>query len=339
MVKNSINTQSVRRIINNNAMKKLLISATLVALCLSSSFGQNSLGKADDAERLAIATVVPVAAGNIPEGAKSILANKMRQITTQNGLGASEYGTRFALVPGISVLTKDITPTAPPQQVVTLEIVFYVVDAVGQTIFSQTSVQFKGVGQTEDKAYIMAIKNINPKMGQFKGLIEKGKEKIIEYYNSQCDVILKGAQALASQRKYDEALINLISVPDVCRECYDKSMDLSTEIYKQYEDYSCGQNIAAAKAAWANLDHDKAAQSLALITPEAKCYAEAQILADEIKAKLLEDGKVWDFKMKRYDDSVDIEKQKLQNVHDIGVALASHYWGDYSKVKWDWLYQ
>ena len=175
-------------------------------------------------------------------------------------------------------------------------------------------------------------------MGQFKGLIETGKAKIIEYYNSQCDVILKGAQALAAQRKYDEALISLISVPDVCRECYDKSMDLSTEIYKQYEDYSCGQNIAAAKAAWANLDSDKAAQSLALITPEAKCYAEAQTLADEIKAKLLEDGKVWDFKMKRYNDAADMEKQKLQNVHDIGVALASHHWGDYSNVNWAWLY-
>lgn len=320
-------------------MKKLLISATLMLLCLSNSFGQNSLGKADDAERLAIAAVVPDAAGNIPEGARTLLQNKMRQIASQNGLGASEYGTRFALVPGVSVLTKDITPSAPPQQVVTLEIVFYVVDAVGQTIFSQTSVQFKGVGQTEDKAYISAIKNINPKMGQFKGLIEKGKEKIIEYYNSQCDVIIKGAQALAAQRKYDEAIFNLISVPDVCRECYDKSMDISTELYQQYEDYTCGQNIATAKAAWANLDHDKAAQSLALIYPDAKCYPEAQQLADEIKSKLLEDGKVWDFKIKRYDDAISIEKQKLQNVHDIGVAWASnHYANDYY-AKWDWLYR
>ncbi len=316
-------------------MKKLFIAATLLLVGSTLSFGQNSLGKSDDAGRLAIASVVPDAAGNIPEGAKSILVNKMRQITTQNGLGASEYGTRFALVPGINVLTKDITPTAPPQQVVTLEIVFYVVDAVGQTIFSQTSVQFKGVGTTEDKAYIMAIKNINPKMGQFKGLIEKGKEKIIEYYNSQCDVLLKGATSLASQRKYDEAIYGLSSVPDVCRECYDKSMDLSAEIYKQYEDYICGKNLAAAKAAWANLDSDKAAESLAPISPDAKCYPEAQQLADQIQKKLLEDGKVWDFKIKRYDDSVDIEKQKLQNIHDIGVAAASNY----SYAKWDWLYK
>ncbi len=315
-------------------MKKLVIAAALLLAGSTFSFAQNSLGKSDDAERLAIAAVVPDGAGDIPEGAKSMLMNKMRQIATQNGLGASEFGTRFALVPAVSVLTKDITPTAPPQQVVTLEIIFYVVDAVGQTIFSQTSVQFKGVGQTEDKAYIMAIKNISPKMGQFKGLIEKGKEKIIEYYNSQCDVILKGAQALAAQRKYEEAIFNLIAVPDVCRECYDKSMNLSAEIYKQYEDYTCGKNLAAAKAAWANLDSDKAAESLGLIDPEAKCYADAQQLADQIQKKLLEDGKVWDFKVKKYDDATSMEKQKLQNIHDIGVAAAGNYY-----AKWDWLYK
>ena len=141
-------------------MKKLLITISLGLVCFGSSFGQNSLGKSDDSERLAIATVVPNQAGNIPEGARNMLLNKMRQITTQNGLGASEFGSRFFMVPSISVVTKDITPTAPPQQVVTLEFTFYVVDAVAQTIFSQTSVQFKGVGQSEDKAYIMEILGI-----------------------------------------------------------------------------------------------------------------------------------------------------------------------------------
>jgi len=67
----------------------------------------------------------------------------------------------------------------------TVEFVFYIVDAVSQTIFSQTSVQFKGVGQSEEKALIQVIKNINPKMGQFKGFVEKGKEKIVEYANKK----------------------------------------------------------------------------------------------------------------------------------------------------------
>jgi len=305
---------------------------------VASALAQNSLGKSDDLGRISIAAVVPEQVGSIPSSAASTLENKMRQIVTQNGLGASEYGSRFAILPGMNILSKDITPTAPPQQALTVEFVFYIVDAVSQTIFSQTSVQFKGVGQSEEKALIQVIKNINPKMGQFKGFVEKGKEKIVEYYNSKCDVFLKNAQSLAGQRKYEEALYILSSVPDVCRECYDRSADLSIEIYKQYDDYTCGQFLAAAKAAWANIDHDKAAENLAYITPDSKCYPDATALADEIKKKLLEDGKVWDFKMKRYDDSVDLEKQMLQTIRDIGVAYAQAAVAEFHH-NWDWLYR
>ncbi|MEI6049003.1 MAG: hypothetical protein WCS03_08915 [Bacteroidota bacterium] len=318
-------------------MKRLIIGLIFPLLTFISAQSQNSLGKADDIQRLSIAAIVPKEAGEIPEGAGTVLENKLRQIVTQNGLGASEFGSRFAIVPGINILTKDITPTAPPLQAITVEIAFFIVDAETQTIFSQTSVEFKGVGQTDEKAMIQVIRNINPKMGQFKGLVEKGKEKIIEFYNSKCDVFLKKAQALASQRKYQEALYILSSVPDVCRECYDRSMDLSMEIYKQYDDYTCGQYLAAAKAAWANIDHDKAAENLAYITPDSKCYADAQALADEIKKKLLEDGKVWDFKIKRYNDAIDLEKQRLQTIRDIGVAYAEALAHDYYS-SWGWLY-
>jgi hypothetical protein len=318
-------------------MKRIIIALLLPIITIISARSQNSLGKSDDIQRLSIAAIVPKEAGDIPSGAGSVLENKLRQIVTQNGLGASEYGSRFAILPGINILTKDITPSAPPLQALTVEIVFYIVDAETQTIFSQTSVEFKGVGQTDEKAMINVIRNINPKMGQFKGLVEQGKEKIIEFYNSKCDVFLKKAQSLAAQRKYQEALFILSSVPDVCRECFDKSMDLSIEIYKQYEDYTCGQYLSAAKAAWANIDHDRAAENLAFITPDSKCYAEAQALVDEIKKKLLEDGKVWDFKLKRYNDSVDLEKQRLQTIRDIGVAYAESLGRTYYS-NWSWLY-
>ena len=320
-------------------MKKLFIALVFALLALLPAKGQNSLGKSDDVQRLSIAALVPKEAGDIPNGSASMLENKMRQIVTQNGLGASEYGSRFAIVPGINVLTKDITPSAPPLMALTVEFVFYIVDAETQTIFSQTSVEFKGAGQTEEKAMIQIIRNINPKMGQFKGFVEKGKEKIIEFYNSKCDVFLKQAQALAGQRKYEEALHLLSEVPDVCRECYDKSADLSIDIFKQWDDYTCGRYLAAAKAAWANIDHDVAAVNLAYITPDSKCWAEGQALAEEIKKKLLEDGKVWDFKMKRYNDAIDLEKQRLQIIHDIGVAYATALGQYYSYRDWVWLYR
>jgi len=316
-------------------MKKVIIVILAVAWFGVNLYAQNSQGKTDDLGRIALAAIVPEQAEGIPQSARQLLANKMEQIAVQNGIGASAANPRFCIVPVVNVLTKEITPTAPPMQALNLEVTFYIVDAASQMIFSQTTTSVKGVGQTVDKAYMQALKNINVKAGQFKGFVEKGKEKIVEYYNSQCDVVLKGSQALAGQKKYEEALFVLLSVPDVCRECFDKSMDLSIDIYKQYANYKCTEYMAGAKAAWANMNADKAAEFLGKITPDMECYSQAVQLADEITQKQLADGaNVWQFKMKQYDDSVEKEKLMIQAGKEVAVAWA--YWGAAAHFNWDW---
>lgn len=315
-------------------MKKILL--ILVAFVFGINLNaQNSQGKTDDLGRIALAAIVPDQAEGIPQSARQLLANKMEQVAVQNGLGAAASNPRFCIVPVVNVLSKEITPTAPPMQALNLDVTFYIVDAASQTIFSQTSIQVKGVGQTEDKAYIQALKNLNVKAGQFKGFVESGKEKILEYYNSQCDVVLKGAQALAGQKKYEESLFTLLSVPDVCRECFDKSMDLSVDIYNQYANYKCTEYMSGAKAAWANMNADKAAEFLGKITPDMECYEQAVKLADEITQKQLADGaNVWQFKMKQYDDSVEKEKLMIQAGKEVAVSWA--YWGQGKHFNWDW---
>lgn len=315
-------------------MKKILL--ILVAFVFGLNLNaQNSQGKTDDLGRIALAAIVPDQAEGIPQSARQLLANKMEQVAVQNGLGAAASNPRFCIVPVVNVLSKEITPTAPPMQALNLDVTFYIVDAASQTIFSQTNIQVKGVGQTEDKAYIQALKNLNVKAGQFKGFVEKGKEKILEYYNSQCDVVLKGAQALAGQKKYEESLFTLLSVPDVCRECFDKSMDLSVDIYKQYANYKCTEYMSGAKAAWANMNADKAAEFLGKITPDMECYEQAVKLADEITQKQLADGaNVWQFKMKQYDDSVEKEKLMIQAGKEVAISWA--YWGQGKYFNWDW---
>ncbi|HOZ14101.1 MAG TPA: hypothetical protein PK784_04895 [Tenuifilaceae bacterium] len=315
-------------------MKKILL--ILVAFVFGLNLNaQNSQGKTDDLGRIALAAIVPDQAEGIPQSARQLLANKMEQIAVQNGLGAAASNPRFCIVPVVNVLSKEITPTAPPMQALNLDVTFYIVDAASQTIFSQTNIQVKGVGQTEDKAYMQALKNLNVKAGQFKGFVESGKEKILEYYNSQCDVVLKGAQALAGQKKYEESLFTLLSVPDVCRECFDKSMDLSVDIYKQYANYKCTEYMSGAKAAWANMNADKAAEFLGKITPDMECYEQAVKLTDEITQKQLADGaNVWQFKMKQYDDSVEKEKMMIQAGKEVAVSWA--YWGQGKHFNWDW---
>lgn len=316
-------------------MRKLTILIALFAITYT-GIAQSSLGKTDDLGRIAIAAIVPDEAG-VPGGAQRNLQNRLMQVATLNGLGATE-NAQFVMVPMLSIINKDVTPTAPPMVSLTMDVTLYIVDMLTQNIYSQTSIQVRGVGNTEERAYTQALNGINPRHGQFRGFVEKGKEKIIEYYNSKCDVVISSAQALAGQKNYEEALFTLMSVPDVSRECYDKCMQISIDIYQEYADQQCNEYLSAARAAWAGKELSKVEENLGKITPDMGCYEDAQqLVATVTSAVEAEGGSSWGFKMKQYDDSIDIQKMKIEAGRDVAKSWA--YYGASQNFDWSWLYK
>lgn len=318
-------------------MKRLTILIVALLATYYSGIAQSSLGKTDDLGRIAIAAVVPDEAG-VPGGAQRNLQNRLMQVASLNGLGATENAAQFVMVPMLSILNKDVTPTAPPMVSLNMDVTLYIVDMLTQNIYSQTSIQVKGVGNTEERAYTQALNGINPRHGQFRGFVEKGKEKIIEYYNSKCDVIISSAQALAGQKNYEEALFTLMSVPDVSRECYDKCMQISIDIYDEFSNQQCNEYLSAAKSAWAGKELSKVEENLGKITPDMGCYEEAQQLVATVTAAVeAEGGAAWGFKMKKYEDSIDIQKMKIEAGRDVAQSWA-HY-GASKNFDWSWLYK
>ena len=95
-------------------MKKTFVLLTCFLMVCSFGKAQNSQGKTDDMGRVAIAAFVPEQAEGIPSSAQQLLQGKMQQIAVQNGMGGSGSNPRFFMVPMVNVLTKEITPTAPP---------------------------------------------------------------------------------------------------------------------------------------------------------------------------------------------------------------------------------
>ena len=258
-------------------INSLLIFLISIPLCFNA---QNNKGKSDDFGRIALQTVIPENS-EAPAAAARILKTKMTQITTKNGL--SSMGNRFTMYPQIDILTQDITPSAPPMHAYTLSVTLYISDLETQTIFSSTNLTLKGVGKNEAKAYISALKMLNAKRPEVKGFVEEGKNRIIEYYNSQCDFILKEATAAAGRKEYDQAIYDLLLVPDVCKDCFMQAMDLTNEIYMQKLNNECQEMLALARVAKSNDKYDEAANHLAPILPDVDCYADAQILLKEIE--------------------------------------------------------
>lgn len=302
---------------------KIIASIFALMVIGGHSYAQNTAGTLNDAGRLGLTPYVSPAVEGIPEGAKSMLKTKLSSIATSNGLSGGS-SPRFIITANINVLTKDITPTAPPMTAVTLEVTLCIGDGIDGTKFASNSITVKGVGTNENKAYIEAVKQIKPADPTIQAFVDKGKTKIMEYYNSKCDFIIKEAQTLAGQNQQDEAIYRLTSVPDVCKACYDKCMAAVAPIYKQKIDRECKLKLAEATNTW-NASQDAAAASsageiLSSIEPSAACFPEAKALAAKIQKRVMDiDKREWAYTMKEQQQA----SEMIKAYRDVGVAYGN----------------
>jgi hypothetical protein len=255
--------------------------------------------------------------------AKNLLVTKLNQITSNNGISASQANPRFIITANVNVGTKDII-AGPPQMIAqNIDITFFVGDAETNTIFSNTTLSLKGVGTNENKAFIDALKTINPKNKEVIAFLEEGKIRIINYYSTNCDFIIKDAQTLVKQEKYDEAIYQLSLVPDVCQDCYFKCLETLTQIYQQKIDADCKVKFNEAKVTWSAAQTPKGAEKagdiLSTINPMATCQPEITTFIKKIDAKLKADEKArWQFKMKQYADKIAAQKEQVRIAEEKG---------------------
>ena len=297
-------------------MKKIF-SIALAALMSATMF-------AVETEFLPISVYASDHSENFPEGAKAMMENKLTQLLTRNGIAGLDYTGQFLLTVTTTPLDKDIIAGPPSKIAEKMEMNLYIIDAYAKTIFSTTSFSVRGLGETENKCYLNAISRMplqSPAIAQF---IQEGKEKIIGYYDHEGEALIKKAQFLAKQKKYDEALFWVTLIPQQSKH-YDAALAAGLEIYQQYLDNECNINLAAARQAWAAQQNAEGAalagEFLAKILPDAGCYGDAMNLYKEIKGKVLDD---WKFEMKKYQDGVDLEKQRIEASRAIGVAYGNH---------------
>ena len=297
-------------------MKKIISVLILTVVAITS----NAQVKLDNFGRIVLNTYLPDNIA-IPSEAKNLLITKLNQITSNNGMGGSQANPRFIITAAVNIGTKDIIP-GPPQMIAqNLDVTLFIGDAVTNTIFANTTLSLKGVGANENKAFIDALKTINPSNKAVIALLEDGKNKIINYYSTNCDFILKEATSLSDQFKFNEAIYKLMMVPNVCKECYFKAKDATTLIFNKKIESDCTEKLKEAKLIWAaeptEIGALQASAIMISIIPSDNCKTEINKLSIEIKNKLqLEQKKKYDFDMlemqKRYDTDqkiIDAQKQ------------------------------
>lgn len=320
-------------------MKRILLLLALV-LPLAAFCQQN------DADRISISAVIPDYK-DIPAEALQNLEGKLQSLVTAQG-NADRQTDRFLITARVDVTNKDITQTAPPKVSMKMDITFIIGDVVEDKVYGTHTISTAGIGPNETKAYIQAfqrIKSNNPALQKFVG---DTKQKILDYYNDNCQFIVSDAERKAQMGQYDEAIAQLVTVPTVCADCYTTCQAKSLEVYEQRRqaeaaklDKEGRELIRQARSAW-SVKHDyecaqKALDLLAKVDPDAACVAEADKFVTEINdhlrkvearqaaASAARAKQQWEFKMRQYEDNVADRRQAQADKTAILGALVNRF--------------
>lgn len=251
-----------------------------------------------------------------------ILENQLRRAATATGLNADGTYTQFMITAKVDVLDKEVTSTAPAQVVQNLGVTLYIADQFHQKTFASEYIELKGVGKSEEKSFNFALRQLNGQNSKLRSFINQGKRKILDYYDSQTEYILKDADRAASMQNYEQAISLCASVP-TCSKGADQAAEYGAQLYAHYRDLLNQKLILQAQALWA-AGQDPAAASeaaylLASVDPESGCYAEAQALLKEIKTQMRSDR---DFEMReKYWAENKLEGQRIDAWRQVGIAV------------------
>ena len=174
---------------------------------------------------------------NISDETSSLLYSRLNQAVSLNGVGSTDNSNKFLLIPSVTVLSVEPTTTVPINYMAEVEISLYIVDNSRKLLMSQETLVKKGVGDNESKAVQEAIKSIKARDPKLKKMITIGKDRIIEYYNTECETVVKTINAYLECGMVEESRNELNAIPQIDGNtgCYDNSLNILSKISQEQQ--------------------------------------------------------------------------------------------------------
>lgn len=318
-------------------MKKTLLFCIVLFVAMGSFAQENALS----------ITVVQPECKNVPEEARASLENQLDRILTENGV-ISGMSDRFVISAKVTIVQRDIMPSNPPKVSEKVDVTIMIGDAIDNRVFGKTTISVNGIGVTETKAFVQAFQHISPNNGKVKQLVQTASTQIMDYYRNHCDDILAEADRLAKNNQYDEALTKLITIPEVCGECYSMAQTKAMALYQTKIDEESQSLFKQAQTAWAvHHDYRQAETAMAYllqINPHSAVVAQADDLFQDIEKTLRTQEKAqekrrlekekeeaarqrkrekreWDLHVQQYKDNVELRKLRIDMFKEVGIAV------------------
>lgn len=122
----------------------------------------------------------------------------------------------------------------------------------------------------------------------------------------------------------------LISVPDVCRDCFTQCQRQAGVVYQQKIDAESTILLEKARTVWATSNQNvqsanEVADIISQINPRCSNYAEVLALRSSIEQKLQADAKRdWDLRMKQYENNEKYKQSIVDAYKTVAVAYAKN---------------
>ncbi|MDR0989096.1 MAG: hypothetical protein LBM06_06520 [Prevotellaceae bacterium] len=161
---------------------------------------------------------------------KQLLQTKIEQIVTRNSAGASSAYNPFVIESVLQIadkkkstgLTRNVT-------LVKGELTLIVRNYLDNSMYYSTVVSLTGnafEGEDPYKSMVNSMKSTDPVYTRF---IRIARQKIEEYYATNCSAVMQKAQSLADLKQYHEAIAYLSVIPETVP-CFEQSAALLKSI-------------------------------------------------------------------------------------------------------------
>ncbi len=300
-------------------MKKLILTIVVFTSFFLNAQEYPNIGK------IPLSVVFPENIEGLDYSNISKLESKVIQIVSNSGLAANGYNSNFIIYPKLGINDNKVVESGMQDIVVfNCDLTLIIKQVDNNMIYSTCNLLIKGFGNSKQNAISNAISKIKTEDNIFIDFINKGKKRIVEYYESRCNDFIIQADGLSKRQSYEEAIALLLSIPSEVS-CFSKVQAKTIEIYKSYQSYRCGTLLQNARAQASQNDFSGALNYLSQIDPGSKCGGESKDLMTKIEGKIDEDNRQrWQASMMIYKDAVQLEKQRINAVRDIAVEYAKN---------------
>lgn len=235
--------------------------------------------------RICIASYVPDQVENLDDNSRRVLKSRLDAITANNDIATIPNGS-FVMLPSVNVMNDELIEGGMRNiHKVSIEVSLIIKQLSTEMIFGNYTFEAMGRGYTYQGAIKDAISKIRPNDLKISDWMSVCKNKINEYYVSNCRSMIAKANAMSSRGEYDKALAYLCTYPSNL-EGYEDVIDAEIAIYKLYAERQCSALLTYAEAEITKRNFDDAIIILSDIDPTFDCSSEAQMMLSRIDKEI-----------------------------------------------------